>query len=478
MQLVKLITPKIIKTLHCFSLAILVLLFTAFTPAFSQDNSPYSRFGIGDLIPSSNVIGRSMGGISAGYTDVVAINFNNPASYSSFQSFFEPKSKKMTSGRVVLDIGLDFENRTLRESAPAKKFVASNALFSYLQVGMPLKKNWGLSFGLRPLSRISYKISRNERYIDPLTGLPIDSTLTRNEGKGGAYLASVGTGFSLFTKQRANKMEEKLSVGINAGFLFGEKDYSTKRSFINDTVDYYQANFETKTNYSSIYISGGIQYKLPLDSGKRISLTIGAFGNLGQKLNASQDKLVEIFGFDDNLGEIRLDSISDQLNVKGKIILPASYTIGFVAQKPIIIEKDRKQGGWMVGMDFSMQNWNKYRFYGQVDSVKNNWEVRIGGQINPVPKRNYFSNVTYRAGFFMGPDYVKVGQTLSRFGASFGMGLPIAISRQAPNQFTLINVALEYSKRGNTKNLLRENMFRFSLGFSLSDLWFGKHKYD
>ena len=479
MQLVKLITLKRIKTLHCFYLTILVLLFSVSNPVFSQDNSPYSRFGIGDLIPSSNVIGRSMGGISAGYTDVIAINFNNPASYSSFQSFFEFKSKKMTSGRAVLDIGLDFESRTLRESSPARKFVAGNALFSYLQIGLPVKKNWGLSFGLRPISRISYNISRNERLKDPITGLPIDSAITTYTGNGGTYLASFGTGFSIFSKPRAkNTMEEKLSVGFNAGYLFGEKDYSTKRSFINDSVDYYQANFETQTNFHNIYLNAGVQYKLPIDSSKRISLTIGAFGNLGQKMNASQDILRETFLFDDNLGQIRLDSISDQRNIKGKINLPASFTIGFVAQKPIIIEKDRKEGGWMIGMDFSLQNWSKYRFYGHVDSVKNKWEIRIGGQINPVPKRNYFSNVAYRAGFFMGPDYINVGQKLSRFGASFGMGLPISISRLAPNQFTLINLGFEYSKRGNNKNILRENMFRFSLGFSLSDLWFVKRKYD
>jgi len=478
MQLAKLITPKIIKTLHCFSLAILVLIFTASTPVFSQDNSPYSRYGIGDLIPSSNVIGRSMGGISAGYTDVVAINFNNPASYSSFQSYFEAKSKKMNYGRVVLDIGLDFESRTLRESSPPKKFVAGNAVFSYLQVGLPIKKNWGLSFGIRPISRISYKISRNEILVDPVTGLPIDSATTMFEGNGGTYLASVGTGFSLFNKQLANGMEEKLSFGFNAGYFFGKKDYSTKRSLINDTVDYYQANFESSTNFGSVFLNAGMQYKLQLDNSKRISLTIGAFGHLGQKLNASQDKLRETFVFDENVGQVRLDSISDQRNIKGKINLPASFTIGFVAQKPIIIEKDKKKAGWMAGMDFTIQNWDKYRFYGQVDSVKNTWEIRIGGQINPVPNRNYFSNVTYRGGFFMGPDYIKVGQKLSHFGASFGMGLPIATSRQAPNQFTLINVALEYSKRGNNKNLLKENMFRFSLGFSLSDLWFGKHKYD
>lgn len=478
MQLAKLITPKIINTLRCFSLAILVLFFTALTPVFSQDNSPYSRYGIGDLVPSSNIIGRSMGGISAGYTDVIAINFNNPASYSSFQSFFEPKSKKMTSGRTVLDIGLNFESRTLRESSPPKKFVAGNAIFSYLQVGMPLKKNLGLSFGLRPLSRISYNMVSNERLKDPLTGLPIDSAVTTYKGKGGTYLASAGIGFSLFQKQKANGMEEKLSVGFNIGYLFGNKDYSTKRSFINDTVNYYQANYETKTNFGNLFFNAGAQYKLPLDNSKKISLIIGAFGILGQQSNATQDIVRETYVFDDNLGDIRLDSIYDQRNIKGKINLPASYTIGFAAQRPVIVEKDRKKAGWMIGMDFSMQNWDKYRFYGKADSVANNWEIRIGGQINPVPNRNYFSNVVYRAGFFMGPDYIKVGQKLSRYGASFGIGLPIAISRQAPNQFTLINVALEYSKRGNNTNLLKENMFRFSLGFSLSDLWFGKHKYD
>ena len=160
--------------------------------------------------------------------------------------------------------------------------------------------------------------------------------------------------------------------------------------------------------------------------------------------------------------------------------MPSSYTFGFVFQKPMIIEKDRKEAGWVVGMDFAMQNWNNYRFYGQIDSVRNSWELRIGGQLNPVSNRinrNYFSNISYRAGFFIGPDYINVGQKLPRFGASFGMGLPIA-SRQALNQYTLINIGLQYIKRGNNKNLLSESMFRFSLGFSLSDLWFIKRKYD
>ena len=64
MQLVKLITPKKINTLRYFYATILVLLLTAVSPAFSQDNSPYSRYGIGDLVPPTNIITRGMGGVS------------------------------------------------------------------------------------------------------------------------------------------------------------------------------------------------------------------------------------------------------------------------------------------------------------------------------------------------------------------------------------------------------------------------------
>jgi hypothetical protein len=480
MQLAKLITLKKIKTLHYLFSTILVLFLFAFAPVSAQDNSPYTRFGIGDLTPLSHMLTRGMGGISAAYADPTSINFNNPASYAYFQGFREAKTKKLVSGRAILDVGMDFESRTLLQSSPAKKFVTGNALFSYIQVGVPLKNNWGLSFGLRPISRISYKLFRTERLKDPLTGLPIDSAITNFTGDGGAYLVSVGTGIDVFHRQDSSKayMDEKLSFGVNAGFLFGKKDYSTRRTFLNDTVNYLQGNFETKTNFSDLFITAGLMYKMPIDTFKKISLNAGVYGNWGQKISATQDVFRETFLFNETLGEVRLDSVFDKRNVKGTIVLPASYTIGFAIQKPVILVKDRKEGGWMIGADFSMNNWNQYRFYEQRDSVQSNWEIRVGGQISPVPARNYFSNVTYRAGIYYGPDYIKVGQKMNRFGATFGMGLPVALSRQAPNQYTVINVAFEYNKRGNNNNILRENMFRFSLGFSLSDLWFGKRKYE
>ncbi len=474
MQLAKLTMLKRINVLRGFLATGLVFICTAFSAVFGQDNSPYSRYGIGDLVPSTNTVNRSLGGISAGYADFLSINFNNPASYTSFESVKEAKSKKQYAGRALIDIGMNFESRTLREPATAKKFTASNALFSYVQVGMPLSAKWGLSFGLRPISRISYKMFRSERLINPIAPFnPIDSALTRFEGDGGSYLASIGTGVALFKKEKF-KMEEKLSIGVNAGYMFGEKNYSTKRTLINDTVEYKQANYETKTNYGNLYFNAGIQYKLPVK--KNMILTIGAFGNWGQTMNATQDVLRETFEYNATFGEVRLDSVSDKKNVKGKIEMPSSYTVGFVLQK---YPGGPKEGGWLIGVDFNQQNWENYRFYGTTDAVQNKWEVKVGAQITPAPKtKSYFSNVAYRFGLFTGPDYINVGSKLNQFGGSFGVGLPMRRNAQVPNAISLINLSFEYTKRGNNDNILKENMFRFSLGLSLSDLWFIKRKYD
>jgi hypothetical protein len=490
MQLVKSIIPKKIKALHQGWLrknglftALLILLSCLNFQAFSQDNSPYSRYGLGDLVPPTNIPSRGMGGISAGYIDVLSVNYNNPSSFASFQAIREAKSRKLISGRTILDVGMNFENRKLIEPGNINTFTASNALFSHVYIGIPLRENWGIAFGLRPVTRISYNVLRHEGLIDPNTGQRIDSALTRFQGDGGAYLPTVGTGLSLFVKPvtRYNKETKQdsvigtrsLNVGVNMGYMFGEKNYLTKRDLINDSVGYYGALYQTKTNFNGLHFTFGLQYKEPL--AKDVFLIIGAFGSWGQKLDASQDNLRGTYVFDEDLGDLRLDSVSDSKNVKGTIQLPHSYTVGFVIhQLPI----QNKRAGWLLGADFGVQNWSEYRFYGQVDSVQNRWALSVGGQYNPVPKSSWASNVSYRAGFSFGPDYIKLNNSMNVFTGSFGLGLPVALSRQAPNQITLINLALEYTKRGNNDNLLKENLFRISLGFSLSDFWFIKRKYD
>lgn len=444
------------KALSITSLFTIIALITA-TGLQAQDNSPYSRYGIGNLVPNTNINLRGMGGISAAYADFMSINFNNPASYSRFQALLEERSKQMASGRVILDVGLNIENRTLREPNQPLKFTSSNALFSHVQLGLPLRKNWGLSFGLRPLSRVSYKVGRAEKLMDGVTGRPIDSAMTEFNGSGGAFLPSIGTGFAI----------GNFSAGVNVGYLFGRKEFSTRRSLMNDSVVYFTSNHINNASYGDLYFNAGAQYKINLN--KRTSLSLGVAGNLQQDISATQDVTREVYS-------TLIDTVYNQTDVKGTVVYPASFTGGFVLENTF-----GTAGSFLVGADLMQTKWSNYRYFGAIDSVQDNWQVRVGGHYRPSAKAgsSYWNNVTYRAGFFFGPDYIRIGNQIPLFGLSYGMALPLAnYNRLSPYQFTNINVAIEYERRGNNKNTLKENMFRVSLGLNFSDLWFTKRKYD
>jgi hypothetical protein len=460
MQLAKsmMLKKSRLSSLKIFSL----LFFILFSfQVFAQSNSPYSRYGLGDVSASGNVTSRGVGGISAGYADVVSINFNNPASYSQFQAFVEQRSKKLSSGRVVLDVGTNYESRSLIAPNTPNRFTSNDLLFSYVQVGMPLRKNWGLSFGIRPLNRISYLINRDDSLKDPVSGNTIERAITQFRGSGGSYLPSIGTGFAI----------KDFSAGFNVGYLFGNRENTTLRSLVNDSIEYYSSEHSTNTSYGHLFFNAGIQYQVNFD--KTTLLRLGVSGNWKQTIKGSQDRLVQTFTRGSAGEELRVDSVYENNGVKGEITYPSSYKAGFVLQR-----NNTSAASWLFGADYTTNKWSEYRFFGQKDSVQNNSMLNIGGQLTPRPRTNYFSNITYRFGFFTGKDYIKVRDKLPVFGASFGMALPIRPPRSNPYQATIINLGFEYMKRGNDNNLLKENLFRLSLGLNLTDLWFGKQKYE
>ena len=422
--------------------------------SLSQENSPYSRYGIGNLAPTSNILNRSMGGISAGYADAATLNFINPASYS-----------RLTL--TTLDIAAQVDTRILKSANPAGKFTTNNAVISYLQLGFPLlngnkkaiQKNigWGVNLGLRPVSKINYKIERVSRVPN------VDSLGTLFEGSGGLNEVFTGTGIHV----------KNFSLGFNVGYLFGNKTYGTRLIFINDTVNFLRSNSATQTSIGGLSFNAGIQYEIKLkkrDSVKGV-LRIGAYGSLQKSYNASQDVLRETFTFDPGTGStIRLDSVFEKNDQQGNIELPGTYGIGFTVDK----------GHWVYGIDVETSNWDSYRFYGQQDLVKSNWTVKAGFQYWPasMSSRKYSQFIKYRAGFFFGPDYIVADKKLPQFGVSIGAGLPLKL-RQAfyETQKSVMNLAFEYGNRGNKNNNVRENIMRISVGFALSDLWFRRYKY-
>ncbi|RYY11955.1 MAG: hypothetical protein EOO04_34340 [Chitinophagaceae bacterium] len=270
------------------------------------ENSPYSRYGLGNSVPSQNIINRGMGGFSAAYGDYQSVNFTNPASFSRLKA-------------TVLDIGVEVNSSSLRAIDPPRKFSSTSPNISYVTVGIPLsrKRDWGLAFGLRPMSRINYQIERRQLLT---SGTLMDSAQTLFQGDGGSQQVFVGTGFGF----------KNLRFGITAGYLFGSKNVRNAQSLLNDSVLYYQSAHSTKTSYGGALINAGVQYTIKLKNTTRLHL--GAFGNMKQTLNGSQDVLSETFIPQEN-GPVQVDSIFAQKGIDGKITYPATFGFGVMLDK-------------------------------------------------------------------------------------------------------------------------------------------------
>ena len=261
--------------------------------------------------------------------------------------------------------------------------------------------------------------------------------------------------------------------GINIGYLFGTKDINNRKVFLNDSVIYARSNVQNRVTYGNLFYNLGAQYSFLLKKDKEglhsRYLRIGAYGNFKQKINAKIDSVYQTFQYDALGGTYKQDSIYERRNVKSSIDYPSSFGIGFVYEK---------EGAWLFGLDYSQATWSKYRFNGAKDFITDSWMISVGGQFVAGGKKIIAERApkTLRAGFNYGRDIMKVTGNMPVWGVSIGAGLPIYRSRFS-TQYTTINTLFEVGTRGNKSNGVKENYFRIGFGFSLSDLWFRKYKY-
>ena len=447
-----------------------IVLVCSLLPAKAQINSPFSRYGLGnEVFNSQNATSQALGGFTAAYTSSMngsfgqSLNFNNPASYSSLYM-------------TTFDLGMNLTSNILRSQSPVSKFNSNYFVPNYLAVGLPIdkKRKIGMAFGLRPITQINYS-------IDELKTLSAGDSLFNNYiGQGGLNQAFFG----------AAKSWKRFSVGFNTGYNFGKKKINNIKSFVynTDSTNYYQSIASTNTLFGGFFMQLGVlgdvtlktvQHKAATDK-TEYTLSYGGTATLKQSLSGKQDVLRSTGSYTTGT-ETNLDTVSLVSNTAGKINLPAKYTAGIAFHK-----KEISNNGifdqWVIGLEYDRANWkNNYSFYGQSDMLSDAYMTRLCVQFcpNALDFENYWSTVTYRAGFNTGKDYINIDQNgLKVTSFSIGAGFPIRKYRSYDYQFSVLNMALQYGKRGSSLNSYQENFFQFTFGYSLSDIWFNKRKYD
>lgn len=419
---------------------IILLVITALsTVSFAQTgiNSPYSRYGLGQLYNENlNTVSMGMGGLGKAFHDPTTLNPTNPASYGSLDSL-----------AFLFEVGVAANLTTLKTNT--LKESGYDATLSYIYAGFPITNWWRAGVGIMPYSKIGYN-------VEVLVEVPDFSNVIHSfTGDGGLNKVFWGNGFNITKNLRA---------GIDINYVFG-KSSRTSMIYYPDSVFILGTKVEKSVRAKDFQFQYGIQYDFDLS--EKTKATIGLTYSNKSIMEGKFTYLSKTVmgGFLDEVEYVK-DTIEYVPEVKGDIVIPQQFGLGFAVQHG---------DNWLVGADFAWQKWDEFAVQGVKDSLSNSWRVTIGGQMTP--KHSNISpllrRITYRAGFKYNQSYLKFfDKPINEFGISFGLGFPLKNSK------TGIDFGMEVGRRGTTdNNLIQENYVNFSLGISIQENWFQKRKY-
>jgi hypothetical protein len=419
-------------------LGLILMFFTQIAGVIGQIqvNSPYTRYGLGNLVENGmDPRITAMGGLYYGMQGSSLINTANPASYAAFDSV-----------SFVFDGGIFGLITQLQTSE--QKNQGDYISLSHLMFGFPVTKWWRTSLGILPFSYVGYDIY----FTEPL-----------NENLNVEYVYQGSGGLSQLYWGNAFPIGKKLSVGFNLKYMFGSIIRSRGVSFP-DSAEMKNTYIRGSIRPRDIYGEIGVQYKTPLP--KDMYMVVGAAFAPQVEISSKANYLATTYFGDINSVQYSYDTIDYTINQKGTFTLPMRTGFGMTVGK---------EGKWLAGTDFLWQNWQKFIYYGKSDSLENRWNIALGGEYIPDRKSttSYLQRIAYRMGGHYGktPLYLK-GHHLDEYGISFGLGLPIKKSKST------INMSLSLGRRGTIQDgLISEKFVRFTVGVNVFENWFFKSKY-
>lgn len=408
--------------------------------------SPYSMLGIGEMVYTGNANFLSMGQIGQGIRMNSLINVSNSASFGAL------KQTNIEAGAALSNAEISTANQ---------KTTNSNAWLSYINFGMPLsiKREIGLSFGLAPFSSIGYQINTMDSVKNDTFMVPVSKIFS---GKGGLSKVHLGMGMRLY---------KQLSIGIDYQYVFGQLKH-TNQLIIPSQYNMFGINQDKDSYASGSVVSFAAQYHKYFNyTSKRnqpdsFEFVLGA--NFRPEADLKSDQKLLIRTLPTGLGIGTKDTISNQTQQTGSLILPSLFQFGF---------SFGKTDKWLVASDFRFSDWTQYKLFGnQETALQQAFGFSIGTFFCPdaYQYKNIASRTTYRAGFRFDQTAVKINnQSLDEIAFSCGLGFPMGRSKST------LNIGIELMKRGNlNSNQIQENYFKLVLGINFADRWFNRYRYD
>ena len=326
-------------------------------------NSPYTRYGFGQLSPMSVGANKGIGGTGIGLQNNSQINLLNPASYAAVDTL-----------TFLMDIGASLHNTNFAESGI--KMNARNTTFDYLAMQYRLRPGLGMTIGIMPFSNIGYNFSNTQIIRDDEDGEI--STTNRYYGDGGLRQIIVGLGWRPF---------KGFSIGANVSYLYGEVYHYVynqyNESSISTRTKQYLADISTyKTDF-------GAQYQTSFGKNR---ITLGATYQLGHTI----DNDVYII---DMISTGSTITSSDTLR-STPMSIPSGYGAGFS------YTYDQRL---TFAADYSVQKYSASKFFGMKGADYH--RASLGVEYIPeLITRKLFRRARYRAGLHVATAHYQIGE--------------------------------------------------------------------
>lgn len=469
-----------------FYSSLLFLFFLSCVTAQNNTFSPYSRYGLGELNSPTFAHNAGMGGAYIALKPdsllPMFVNAGNPAAYSLIRW-------------TTLEVGGLFVNSSFKSSTSSLNKWGTN--FAYGALGVPIRGNGGACFGIMPYSHVGYDTKNtstengigNVAYVYSGTGglnkafmgygiMPFNRSLRKFRKKYLNVPDSLKTlrGSSYRLHENINKVLSDFSIGFNVNYIFGSIDQTAQVQYPNSLLfnSTYRRRNVTLGDFTGNF---GAQTAFTIDSvnhralNEKVKITLGYFMSLNNSLKVNYDAIAYNYILNGFGQQITRDTVIANHNQKGTIALPLEQGFGIGFKKGERIN---------IVSDFAVTRWQDFKFIDNPNSLIQSYRVAVGA--NYVPEKfaagsgAYFRRMNYRVGANYNSGFIKLNDTpISSVAITAGLGLPVGI-----NQLTsMVNISVSYGKTGTlSNNLVKENFWRISFGFTFSDRWFQKVRYD
>lgn len=411
-----------------------LLFISIFSFGQSTSTSPYSSFGVGNLLFDNNIEQAGMGGLSSIPTNPYysSANFSNPAANAFL---------KVTS----FEFGTNTQLSQFQDANSKSK--KSTTFISNISLAFPVGAKARAGFGFQPYSTVGYDLE----------------TVTTNEELSfkNSYKGSGGIN-SLHAFGSYNVTPE-LSFGLRVNYLFGDLE---RNQIIATQGLALATDYNYKSEISGFQFSGGAYYSKKIGDNKRFD--IGGTYTMSNLLNAKIEDMTRTYTLINNEPS-SIDTIHYK-KVYGDLKLPQSVTLG---------ASYRKELHWMVGAQVEWGDWGGYEMNEDDNSMLDTrFKVSAGGYWIPDfnSYKSYFNRVVYRLGGFYEATPLQFGDTgIKKYGLTVGFGFPVGKDRDA----SMLNLAAELGQLGKSNTgILKENFANIKIGFTLNDIWFRKRVID